>query len=214
MFGCDFCGKGLTEWDYMTECGHLICGHGCYNENEQVCPICKKRTKFACIGEKVKDVYNSLCMCVCVWFAHAKSRHREMVRGFWHRRGVCSTMLRRLLRYTALFTFPLIDVLMSVVPLQCYGELDRVSKIENWEARQGYWSSQTRIEATEILQSVCIEMYLCQALSNGVRFREIYELEQENAYLRNKVHQMKQLNQEYYHDFVWFVCACHSSSNE
>ncbi|KAL7316890.1 hypothetical protein PS15m_003319 [Mucor circinelloides] len=66
MLGCDFCGRGLTEWDYMTECGHLICGYGCYNENEQVCPICKKRTKFACIGEKVKDVYNSLCMCVCV----------------------------------------------------------------------------------------------------------------------------------------------------
>ncbi|KAK4520402.1 uncharacterized protein ATC70_008536 [Mucor velutinosus] len=31
---------------------------------------------------------------------------------------------------------------------------------------------------------------------------EMYELEQENAYLRSKVHQMQQPSQEYYHDFV------------
>ncbi|KAL0140715.1 hypothetical protein V8B55DRAFT_1564126 [Mucor lusitanicus] len=53
MFECDFCGRALTEWDYMTECGHLVCADSCYDENEQMCPICKKRSKFACIGDKV-----------------------------------------------------------------------------------------------------------------------------------------------------------------
>lgn len=50
---CDYCGNMLTEWDYMTECGHIICGSICYNKHESICPICKKQCKFVLIGEKV-----------------------------------------------------------------------------------------------------------------------------------------------------------------
>ncbi|KAI8646084.1 hypothetical protein BD408DRAFT_19836 [Parasitella parasitica] len=53
MFGCDFCGKSLSEWDYMAECGHIICGYNCFNIYEESCPICKKKCKFTIIGEKV-----------------------------------------------------------------------------------------------------------------------------------------------------------------
>ncbi|KAI7891638.1 uncharacterized protein EV154DRAFT_602345 [Mucor mucedo] len=48
---CDYCGNGLTEWDYMTECGHVICGP-CYHRHNRVCPICKKPCKFALIGDQ------------------------------------------------------------------------------------------------------------------------------------------------------------------
>lgn len=50
---CDYCGNMLTEWDYMTECGHIICGSMCYNKQEPICPICKKQCKIILIGEKV-----------------------------------------------------------------------------------------------------------------------------------------------------------------
>ncbi|KAL7331077.1 hypothetical protein PS15p_203322 [Mucor circinelloides] len=146
MLGCDFCGRGLTEWDYMTECGHLICGHGCYNENEQVCPICKKRTKFACIGEKAPRNGTGFLTSTRNLFNDA-----EKIIEF---------------RFNAMAN--LIEYLRSKIEKQ-----DKVIDQAKHELKQ-------------------LKYYKA----------EIYELEQENAYLRNKVHQMKQLNQEYYHDFV------------
>lgn len=53
---CDYCGNMLTDCDYMTECGHIICGTVCYNKKTaggSTCPICKKQCKFVLIGEKV-----------------------------------------------------------------------------------------------------------------------------------------------------------------
>lgn len=77
MFGCDFCGKSLSEWDYMTECGHIICGYSCYNKYEESCPICKKKCKFTFIGEKVKEgsiAFRTL--------SKRKSRYQKMAQGF------------------------------------------------------------------------------------------------------------------------------------
>ncbi|KAL9542854.1 hypothetical protein MBANPS3_008398 [Mucor bainieri] len=147
MFGCDFCGKALTEWDYMTECGHLICGgDGCYNENEQMCPICKKRSKFACIGDKVPRNGIGFLTSTRSLFNNA-----EKIIEF---------------RFNAMTN--LIEHLRSKVAKQ-----DKVIDQAKHELKQlKYYKS------------------------------EIYELEQENAYLRSKIHQMKQTNQEYYHDFV------------
>lgn len=56
---CDYCGNGLSERDYMTECGHVICGNVCYNKYEEMCPICKKGCKFIVIGEKVQQKQTS-----------------------------------------------------------------------------------------------------------------------------------------------------------
>lgn len=49
---CDYCGNILTEEDYVTECGHIICGSKCYSK-ESVCPICKKKCKFVVISGNV-----------------------------------------------------------------------------------------------------------------------------------------------------------------
>ncbi|KAI9256133.1 hypothetical protein EDC94DRAFT_650512, partial [Helicostylum pulchrum] len=49
---CDYCGNILTEEDYVTECGHIICRSKCYS-NESVCPICKKKCKFVVISGNV-----------------------------------------------------------------------------------------------------------------------------------------------------------------
>ena len=50
---CDGCGEMLSEWDYMAECGHILCGSKCYNQNHKTCPICKKPCQFVLIGEKM-----------------------------------------------------------------------------------------------------------------------------------------------------------------
>lgn len=50
---CDYCGNMLNEWNYMTECGHIICGSVCYKKHDSICPICKKPCRFILIGEKV-----------------------------------------------------------------------------------------------------------------------------------------------------------------
>ncbi|CAO3626651.1 unnamed protein product [Mucor hiemalis] len=50
---CDYCGNILNDWDFMTECGHIICGSICYNKYKPKCPICKKTTRFVLIGEKM-----------------------------------------------------------------------------------------------------------------------------------------------------------------
>lgn len=50
---CDYCGNMLNEWDYMADCGHIICGLICYDKYKPKCPICKKQCRFVLIGEKV-----------------------------------------------------------------------------------------------------------------------------------------------------------------
>lgn len=51
---CDYCGNNLNDWDFMTDCGHIICGSVCYDKYNPKCPICKKTSRFVLIGEKVK----------------------------------------------------------------------------------------------------------------------------------------------------------------
>lgn len=53
---CDYCGNKLNDWDFMTDCGHLICGSICYEKYTPNCPICKKTSRFVLIGEKVKAI--------------------------------------------------------------------------------------------------------------------------------------------------------------
>lgn len=57
---CDYCGKQLSDLDYMTECGHIICGSICF-QNNNLCPLCKKSTRFIKIGDPVNAFFN-----VCV----------------------------------------------------------------------------------------------------------------------------------------------------
>lgn len=51
MTGCDLCGRSLREIDFITECGHIMCGSGCFDN--EMCPLCKKKTKFVLIGEQI-----------------------------------------------------------------------------------------------------------------------------------------------------------------
>ncbi|KAI9243529.1 hypothetical protein BY458DRAFT_530592, partial [Sporodiniella umbellata] len=52
MNGCDYCGKPLGDLDYMTECGHIICGSTCLQNNNS-CPLCKKTTRLIRIGDPI-----------------------------------------------------------------------------------------------------------------------------------------------------------------
>ncbi|CAO3660966.1 unnamed protein product [Rhizopus stolonifer] len=52
MYGCDYCGKLLSDLDYMTECGHIICGSKCFQNNNS-CPLCKKPARLTKIGDPI-----------------------------------------------------------------------------------------------------------------------------------------------------------------
>ncbi|KAI8976114.1 hypothetical protein BDB01DRAFT_853405 [Pilobolus umbonatus] len=48
---CNHCRQMLGEWDYMTECGHIIC-QACYHRSPDMCPLCMKKCHYLLIGEE------------------------------------------------------------------------------------------------------------------------------------------------------------------